>query len=473
MSNKRKPDIYDDNTHSLEFSLQNLISLYRDAGVSKILFKRLAPNDNSKNQPYVGSHLTDLGFLPTGAVTASKSISTKTKNRKRKVKYQVQLDYYWLSSQGKQFHAPNAKLIYYPQYPEVRLSGFLSQCSINIGKWMDPNKSGRAEGRILFLGIKKPGSIIACLATPESRIAKEIDDAETIQLNTVFEELPFLTPSKSAVESKAILIDELKRIHLKGWIEGKRLDKYGNSKPYAAPNGGGYTLEAELGITPNGYSEPDYLGWEVKQFGVKKFHLINSKILTLMTPEPDKGFYFERGVEAFVRTYGYENSTRKAGRFDFNGRHIVDQRCDKTGLTLILQGYDRASGQLIDASGFIGLQDKNGILAAGWSYTKIITLWKRKHNRAVFIPSLSRILEGHPRSYHYGNQVRLFEGTSILNLLGSLAIGTTYYDPGIKLENAHTSSPKTKRRSQFRAKSSHLPNLYHEVAQIDVLQWHQ
>jgi hypothetical protein len=29
-------------------------------------------------------------------------------------------------------------------------------------------------------------------------------------------------------------------------------------------NCGGYTLEAELGATPNGYSEPDFMGWEIK-----------------------------------------------------------------------------------------------------------------------------------------------------------------------------------------------------------------
>ncbi len=33
-------------------------------------------------------------------------------------------------------------------------------------------------------------------------------------------------------------------------------------------------LEAELGVTPNGYSEPDFMGWEIKQFGVKKFDKI-------------------------------------------------------------------------------------------------------------------------------------------------------------------------------------------------------
>ncbi|MEO0062747.1 MAG: hypothetical protein RLZZ08_1307, partial [Pseudomonadota bacterium] len=32
-----------------------------------------------------------------------------------------------------------------------------------------------------------------------------------------------------------------------------------------------YTLEAELGITPNGIAEPDFQGWEVKQYGVRDF----------------------------------------------------------------------------------------------------------------------------------------------------------------------------------------------------------
>jgi hypothetical protein len=51
--------------------------------------------------------------------------------------------------------------------------------------------------------------------------------------------------------------------------------------PCKSPQCGGYTLEAELGITPNGYSEPDFMGWEVKQFGVTKFENINSSIITL------------------------------------------------------------------------------------------------------------------------------------------------------------------------------------------------
>ena len=52
------------------------------------------------------------------------------------------------------------------------------------------------------------------------------------------------------------------------------------------------TLEAELGITPNGYAEPDFMGWEVKQYGVTDFIAIRPRSpVTLMTPEPTGGIY--------------------------------------------------------------------------------------------------------------------------------------------------------------------------------------
>lgn len=50
--------------------------------------------------------------------------------------------------------------------------------------------------------------------------------------------------------NKADLINELLRIHQLGWIKSKRLDRFGNILDCEAPNCGGYTLEAELGITP-------------------------------------------------------------------------------------------------------------------------------------------------------------------------------------------------------------------------------
>ena len=102
-----------------------------------------------------------------------------------------------------------------------------------------------------------------------------------------------LRKAKIELNSKGKLLRELQRIHLFGWIDSKRLDA---KKKY-------FTMcffqlwwlysEAELGITPNGYSEPDYLGWEVKQFSVKDFKKYNSAVVTLMTPEPTHGFYVD------------------------------------------------------------------------------------------------------------------------------------------------------------------------------------
>jgi len=44
---------------------------------------------------------------------------------------------------------------------------------------------------------------------------------------------------------------------------------------------GGYTLEAELGIIPNGKAEPDYLGYEVKQYSVTNLNRITAGRLRL------------------------------------------------------------------------------------------------------------------------------------------------------------------------------------------------
>lgn len=495
-----KLEIYGDTSKTL--SVNNLINLFCDKGVTRIYYKLLSPNDNSKNQPYLAGHLTDLGFLPTGEIIDSPSTSRKTNNPKRQIKYTASLNYYWLSPEGRTYKAPNAKLIYYPQYPEVRFSGFLAKTDFDMGGWMDPAKKGRDQGRILFFGIKNTDEIYAYLATPDSRIAKEINDYRTTELSGVFREL--LIPRKSnatqadlfdysdnspsqarvadtagnyssssaddsqAVTSKDTLLSELKRIHLKQWIPGKRLNKDGIEIPYAAQNGGGYTMEAELGVIPNGIAEPDFMGWEVKQFGVKRFDLINSKPLTVMTPEPNGGLYVDDGVEKFVRLYGSPSARGIANRFDFTGRHMANALCERTGLTLVTDGYDAITNNITNGSGSIALLDANGDVASSWSFSKLMEHWKNKHSKAVYIPSLSRKEGSQLKEYHYGNVVRLFEGTSIIKLLKAVSEGHVYYDPGIKLENADA-SPKIKRRSQFRIKSVELDNLYDRKEVLDVL----
>ncbi|GGK64895.1 hypothetical protein GCM10007941_13800 [Amphritea balenae] len=260
------------------------------------------------------------------------------------------------------------------------------------------------------------------------------------------------------------MIDELRRIHFKGPIGSKRLNKAGIEIPYKARNGGGYTLEAELGITPNGIAEPDFLGWEVKQFGVKRFDLIKSKPLTVMTPEPDGGYYDLHGAKDFVLSYGYTNG---GDRYDFTGRHLANLVCKKSGLTLIVNGFDPVNREMTNAAGFIGLLDSQDNVAASWSFSKLLEHWKRKHSKAVYIPSLASDVESGHRAYHYGSNIRLFEGTNINMLLGAVLDKAIYYDPGIKVESV-SAGGKVKARSQFRIKSAELDCLYLQKTEMDL-----
>jgi hypothetical protein len=460
------PSIYD-SPKAKGISIADLIAIYKRLGVQRLIYKELSPNDNSKNQPYLAGHLTDLGFLPTGSIQKSKSTSRKTTDAKRQVKYTTSLKFYWVSPEGKEYLAPEAKLIYYPQYPEVRLSGFVIRTGFDMGGWMAPEKKGRSKGRVMFFGIHGDGKIFSYLAIPGSRISKELHDYKTVALDGVFKEIE-LARKKHKGDSKSVLLAELSNIHKKGWIASKRLDREGNLLAYKAQNGGGYTLEAELEIIPNGFAEPDYVGWEIKQFGVGKCHLIDSKILTMMTPEPDAGFYSEKGAEAFVRKYGYKSTTSR-DRLDFTGRHFYNEICEKTGLKLIVSGFDLESNTITDSDGYIGIADQRGNLASAWTFPKLIDHWKRKHAKAAYIPSLSKYKSDKLRLYSYCQNIRLFEGTSFNHLLKAIMHSHIYYDPGINLKKASSKKPETKRRSQFRIKSCALFGLYDSQENIDLI----
>jgi hypothetical protein len=92
--------------------------------------------------------------------------------------------------------------------------------------------------------------------------------------------------------------------------------------------------------------------------------------------------------------------------------------------------------------------------------------WNKKHAQTAYVPSLKRT---DPRlQYSYGNIVRLGEGADFLLVLKALFMGKIYYDPGIKLENASSDNPTTKRRSQFQVKSGDLSSLYLKMEPVDV-----
>src|SRR5271166_786938 len=94
-----------------DLNLATLRKMMAAHGVTQLLVKELARNDNSKNQPYLerGS-LEILNLLPVGDVTEETT-------QKGESRLKASLPFSWLRDDGTLTEAPNAKLILYPQYP--------------------------------------------------------------------------------------------------------------------------------------------------------------------------------------------------------------------------------------------------------------------------------------------------------------------------------------------------------------------
>lgn len=451
---------------SKNIKLEQLVNIFGSLGSKKLYIKKLAANDNSKNQPYFGSHLTDLFFIPAGELVGSNTTSKKKVDPRRNIKYQASVNLSWVDAKGATYPAPHAKLIYYPQYPEVRFSGFLKGSKANASEWMDPSKKGRSLGRWLILGVTPNEKTYAYLVTPECALSKELEQTSFIEITNVFGQID--TAHTGIIDTRSALLKKILEINDMGWIAGQRLIGDGSLIPYKASNGGGYTLESILGIIPNGKAEPDYLGWEVKQFGIKKFPKTGAKPTTLFTPEPDGGYYKLHGVSDFVRAFGYPDKSGKPDRLNFGGRHKANKVCNTTQLTMNIEGFDSKESKITDASGAVTLTNSQNTIAASWGFAKIMDHWKRKHSQAVYVPCMMRRVLSGGIEYHYGVDVELGIGTDFEMFLSAMMQGMVYYDPGIKLENSSTKNSKIKTRSQFRVNHKHLNSLYKKLEFVDV-----
>lgn len=458
-----------DSEKAMNINLEQVLDLFQVNDVERIFFKELAPNDNSKNQIYLAGHLNEINWLPKGSLSATTSNSKKT--GRVEIKYTNEIDFTWIDADGSVLPAPRTKVIYYPQYPEVRLSGFLQGSDVGMEGWMDPYKQGRSLNRFLIIGVNQVGKAFGYLAIPDSRISSQIalhPQQETSgAVNQLLHNFNDAETKVPTLQAKTRLLAELKRIHLKGFIGGKKLQSDLSYQPYAAPNGGGFTLEAELGVVPNGNAKPDYLGWEIKQFGVPMWRNTYSKAITMLTPEPNFGEYKDNSLEWFLRKYGYPSLTKR-DRWDFNGTHRFQTKHPKTHLTLDIDGFDLTTRKITKADGKLSFIAPNGSDAASWSFPKLMEHWTTKHSKAAYIPSMKQRQDKGGFSYHYGNHVRLCEGTSFELFLSAFADNLLYLDPAIKLENISTTKKPSKKRNQFRVKWSHLANLYQSVNDVTI-----
>lgn len=430
--------------------LNLIMDLMKGHGVTTLVFKRLAPNDNSKNQIYLGGNYSAMQLLPFGKVYTDKSRKDSKRDR-----FKADLPFFWLDDTGGLFPAPNAQLILYPKYPEVRMSGFLKGAEYAPSKYL----ASRDEGRVMLIGITGDRRIIGHVIGPDNPVSVELEafDAEGV-FNVVFSE-------QSDEGTRRQLIEKLREVHEMGWIDSVKLDKDGMAQPYKAQNGGGYTLEALLGVKPNGDNEPDYLGWEVKQHSCKLDNPLSGGAITLMTPEPTGGFYTTEGVIEFVRIFGYPDTKGREDRYNFGGVHKFGEQQARTKLTLELVGYDPETSKIVDINGGITLLSEDGVEAAIWHYSSLLEKWNRKHAQAVYVPSKKRNDNG--TQYQYGNVVALGSGTDFGKFLKAMAEKAVYYDPGIKVENLST-KPKAKKRSQFRIRPKEIPSLYDDMELVNL-----
>lgn len=444
-------------------NLESLLKIFSNNACNKVYVKRLSANDNSKNQIYLAGSFDVLNILPSGEVVTDTNGQRKTKTLKSK------LDFYWINNEGVLSFAPNAQLILYPDYPEVRFSGFLK------GSKNPPSEllTSRIDARILFLGVSNEKKIYGFVVAPETELAKEFLSLKNLETHGVFNVFTIIN-GKIIKDSKNILLSELKRIHNLGWICSKRLNSNRQLVTCLNSNCGGYTLEAELDIPSNSISGPDFLGWEIKQFSAPSFDRFGSRSITLMDHSPTDGYFHENGAEAFIRKYGYADRKGRASRMNFGGTHKYEIIHKLTSLRLIIEGFDSNTKTMTksDGDGYVALVDDKKNLAAAWSFKSIIEHWKAKHPQACYVPS--KIRKGNfdkcIQQYCYGNNIILGSYTDVNLFLYELCVGNIFYDPGIKLEMAIAGErgQSVKVRSLFRTKPINLSSLYYENEVVNV-----
>ena len=399
--------------------LLEVIDLMRKIGAKRMYYKPLAPNDNSKNQIYVGGNLASASIFKFD----NNEIEYQGEGRRQRAK--AKIPFYWMSSDGELTIAKQSKLIMYPQYPEVRFSGFLQGCK-NAPSCL----SGREEGRILLLGVTDDFTV-GYVIQHDNPIKQGLLLAPSIQTSSAFNRLDVNLTHRSPIrEGLATIIHSGPH---KPCIL-KKTNGVVSEEHYSISNNNvaGYTMEAKLGILPNGDAKPDYDGYEVKT-------LLRTNI-TLMTPEPNGGIYKEKGLSFFLKKYGYCDDK---GEYRLSKRHKVGVRHPDTGLTLTLNFGDfHPIERRFDFGGSISLMDDEGMVAASWNLDRMISHWLTKHSSTVII----RAKKAHGE-VSFMPEVIFCHGPDPVGLIDGFAQGMICWDPGLK---------ESKRRNQFRITLNNL-----------------
>lgn len=448
-------------------SLDEVQSLFEPHGVSQLYVKRLAPKqDNEKNQIYFGGGLegaTNLFPATIVARSASESVA-KARSARGRPKVEAQIDLAWMDRNGDLHDAPHARIIDYFQYPEIRFSGFMRGCN-QPPDALRRDKQAEYGIRILMLGVSPSGKVIGLVITEaEDELVADFPSLPVLPACPMFGVLSF--SGGVGVAPKDLLLAELGAVHRAGWHASVIL-RPGNSapEPFRGNQGGGYTLEALLGVPANADKAPDKYGYEIKTYGGGK--------ISLMTPTADAGYEGEHTFREFMETYGRAGKARD-GRQVFTGLHRAGKVNDATGCRLEVLGYDADSDSFSDDTSKIMvaiLEVASGTIVSGWTFKKLADGWNKKHASAAYVAREKRVHEGHSdhdADYQYLEHVYICEGTDIWRLLKAIHSGEVYFDP------AHTiyAGGQAKVRPQWRINTNRLHeclgHLYRHVNLISV-----
>lgn len=420
-------------------TLARLLGLMGDLHVDRVLAKTLSANDNSKQQIYVSPGFSGLNILPTGELVQA------PKRRGSGVITYAPVNLSWVNDRGEVARAPETKLILYPQYPEVRLSGFLERARFRPSALL----TSRQPGRVLLLGIRDAdGAVFAFADAAESVMARELERMPPGPEEGVFRLLP---PSAGApvIDWRSNLLEELRELAARGWVKGSRRISSTATVPCNDPNCGGYTLESELKIVANSRPGPDYHGvWELKGH--------SDDTLTLFDKTPARGYLATSGFRPFMDKYGYDAKDGTPGRRNFGGPfHVGGDVVNRLKVEVI--GYDSRTRKVDMKDGRVALVDEHGEEALAYTFFQLVEHWRGKHMKTAYVKYKCRI--GTDRQYLYGPDVTMCEGTDPLRVIGGVLAGKVFMDPSPKVVTV-AGKTTSKRRWPVRVKVVDLDGLY-------------
>jgi hypothetical protein len=423
-------------------SMDALKAAFADLRCQQVLVKILATHqDNNKNQVYVSKDASALSMFPGHMSYSPHSSESQTKRASAPGVGIETLDmkFSWVWPDGGPYPAPNAKIIYYFQYPEARFSGFLIGCK-RAPDAMRETKMDPYGRRALVLGIRDDEVLGAVVTDADGPgLINELEMLPELpgQVKTVFRLLPVQTSAPTSDFDR--LMRELKAKSGKWWPGMVLKDPAEGPVLEENLQGSGWTLEAILGIPRNAVAGPDKLGFELKV-------LIDRGAISVTTTEPDFGYRKDHGLPDFLRKFGWPGM-QNDGSLRFNGRHDTRRPYEKSRAMVVIDHWDSETNTPngTGVPSVMLIHQPTGEVMAGWSFDILANKWGKKHNGCIYVDyrryphfAMRNPLQPDPQArlathYLYGPEAHCGFGTNINRLLGALSDGAVYLDPGDRM----------------------------------------